>query len=91
MIAGRVFAPGDAFAVPDFAVEVLLAPTGAPWMKLSETIDYVAAVAPRTVIPVHDGGLAPAHREMHRALMGKFAPEGTTVHPLAIGEAFDLG
>lgn len=78
-IAGRVFAPGDAFAAADFPVDVLLLPTGAPWMKLSEAIDYMRSVAPKTVVPVHDGGLAKSHREMHRSLMAAFAPEGTTV------------
>lgn len=85
-IAGRVFAPGDAFAIPEHPVEVLLLPTGAPWMKVSEAIDYMKAVAPRVVVPVHDGGLATAHREMHRGLMQKFAPEGTTVLRPAVGE-----
>ncbi|MFT4214980.1 MAG: MBL fold metallo-hydrolase [Microbacterium sp.] len=86
-IDGRVFAPGDAFAVPEHPVDVLLLPTGAPWMKLSETIDYLREVSPRIAIPVHDGGLAPAHRQMHRALMTTFAPEGTTILTPAIGEA----
>lgn len=91
LIGGRVFAPGDAFAVPDFPVDVLLLPTGAPWMKLAETIDYLKAVAPREVVPVHDGGLATPHREMHRSLMEKFAPEGTAIHRQAIGEVLELG
>ncbi|MGV2985045.1 MBL fold metallo-hydrolase [Microbacterium sp. AGC85] len=89
-IAGRVFAPGDAFARPDFDVEVLLLPTGAPWMKLSEAIDYLREVAPRIVIPVHEGGLAPAHQQMHRGLIAKFAPGGTTVLTPALGEPVRL-
>lgn len=87
---GGVFAPGDAFAVPDRPVDVLLAPTGAPWMKLHETITYVAEVAPRRVIPVHDAGLAPAHRMLHTSLMTKFAPAGTEVHVLDIGGVLRL-
>jgi L-ascorbate metabolism protein UlaG (beta-lactamase superfamily) len=90
LIEERVFAPGDSFAVPDFAVDVLLLPTGAPWLKLSDTIDYMRAVAPNTVVPVHDGGLARAHREMHRTLMQKFAPEGTVVFRPEIGDALAL-
>ena len=91
LIAGRIFAPGDAFAVPESPVDVLLLPTGAPWMKLAETIDYLKAVSPHVVIPVHDGGLATPHREMHRTLMEKFAPEGTAVRRQSIGEALELG
>ncbi|MFT3797129.1 MBL fold metallo-hydrolase [Microbacterium sp.] len=90
LIGGRVFAPGDAFAVPESPVDLLLLPTGAPWMKLSETIDYLRQVAPDAALPVHDGGLAPAHQQMHRALIGKFAPEGTAVLVPTRGEAIDL-
>jgi L-ascorbate metabolism protein UlaG (beta-lactamase superfamily) len=90
LIADAVFAPGDAFAIPAFAPEILLAPTGAPWMKLSETIDYIQRVAPRHAIPVHDGGLAPAHRTLHTVLMAKFAPEGTQVHVLDVGDSLEV-
>lgn len=90
LIDGTVFAPGDAFAIPDFEVDVLLLPTGAPWMKLSETIDYMHEIAPRVILPVHDGGLAVAHREMHRGLMQKFAPEGTTVLRPSVGDRIEV-
>lgn len=86
-IADCVFAPGDSFARPNHDVDVLLLPTGAPWMKLSETIDYLRDVAPRVAIPVHDGGLAAPHQQMHRGLITKFAPEGTTVITPAVGES----
>lgn len=89
-IGGVVFAPGDSFEMPPNRVDLLLAPTGAPWMKLSETIDYLRQVAPRRLLPVHDGGLGPAHRNMHRGLMTKFAPEGTLVHCLDHGESMEL-
>lgn len=86
-IAGTVFAPGDAFAKPAQAVDVLLLPIGAPWMKLSEVVDYVRAVAPRIAVPIHDGGLAAPHRQMHCSLLKKFAPEGTDIVAAAVGEA----
>lgn len=90
LVAGGVFAPGDSFAAPPGPVEMLLVATGAPWMKISEAIDHLRLVAPRRAVPVHDGGLAPAHRTMHRSLLARFAPEGTTVHPLDPGAWLDL-
>lgn len=90
LIADTVLAPGDAFFVPDVAVDVLLLPTGAPWMKLAEGIDYLRAVSPRIAIPVHDNGLAPAHQKLHQALLTKFAPSGTTVLVPDLGEDLDL-
>ncbi|HEY0904543.1 MAG TPA: MBL fold metallo-hydrolase [Marmoricola sp.] len=50
----RVFHPGDALTVPPTSPDVLLLPVSAPWLKVSECIDYARAVgAPRSVA-IHD-------------------------------------
>jgi len=58
LIGGRFFHPGDSFTVPDVSVEVLGLPTAAPWLKASEAIEFLRAVAPRIAIPIHEGLLA---------------------------------
>lgn len=78
-IGGRVLAPGDSLVPPAGDVDVALVPTGAPWLKLAEAIDYLRTVQPQTAVPVHDAGLAPAHQGLHRALMEKFSADSTTV------------
>ncbi|NMO04466.1 MBL fold metallo-hydrolase [Gordonia sp. TBRC 11910] len=89
-IGGRIFAPGDALTVPSQPIEVLLAPLAGPWMKLSEGIDFIRAVAPDVVVPVHDAGLAPAHRGLHRALFTDFGPTDSTFTPLDPGQSITL-
>ncbi len=42
----RLMHPGDALFVPGEPVEVLATPAAAPWMKISEAVDYLRAVAP---------------------------------------------
>lgn len=50
----RVFHPGDALTVPEDEVDVLLLPVSAPWLKVSECIDFARDVgAPRSVA-IHD-------------------------------------
>jgi L-ascorbate metabolism protein UlaG (beta-lactamase superfamily) len=49
-----VFHPGDALTVPDVAVDLLLAPASAPWLKLSEAVDFVRAVGAPRSLAVHD-------------------------------------
>jgi L-ascorbate metabolism protein UlaG (beta-lactamase superfamily) len=58
MIAERFFYPGDAYTVPGEPVEILATPVGAPWLKIEEAIDYVRAIKPKVVIPVHDAVLS---------------------------------
>lgn len=49
-----VYHPGDALTEPGEAVDVLLCPVSAPWMKASEAIEFARAVrAPRN-LAIHD-------------------------------------
>lgn len=45
--------PGDSLIVPEQPVDVLALPAAAPWLKISEAIDYLRAVAPRVAVPIH--------------------------------------
>jgi len=55
LIAGRLFMPGDALHdVPPKPVEILALPTGGPWCKVAEAIDYAKAVKPKVAFPIHD-------------------------------------
>ncbi len=58
----RFMHPGDALFVPDEPVEVLATPAAAPWMKISEAVDYLRAVGPRHAVPIHQGIIAPEAR-----------------------------
>lgn len=57
VIDGEIFHPGDAFTVPDMSVNTLLVPTNAPWLKVSEVIDYLREIRPARAYSVHDGRL----------------------------------
>jgi len=80
LIDGTHLHPGDSFTPPPAPVDVLFLPTGAPWLKLSEAVDYLRAVGPRTAVPIHEAVLAmPA---MHYRMFDGLAPEQTTVRVL---------
>lgn len=54
-VDAQVFHPGDALTVPEDPVPILLLPANAPWLKVSELIDYAREVAPSRAYAVHDG------------------------------------
>lgn len=49
-----VFHPGDTYEYAPEGVDVLAVPLTAPWAKISETVDFVQRVAPRSLLPIHD-------------------------------------
>jgi L-ascorbate metabolism protein UlaG (beta-lactamase superfamily) len=83
-----VLHPGDSFDLPGRAVDVLLLPTAAPWLKVSEAVDYLRAVAPPLAVPIHQALLAVPEKfyELYREL----APATTTVQVAPRGEALEL-
>ncbi|MFG2040779.1 MBL fold metallo-hydrolase [Dactylosporangium sp. NPDC048998] len=56
--AGGVYHPGDSFDVPaDADVDTLFVPVAAPWLKLTEAVEFVRAIKPRRAFALHDGML----------------------------------
>ncbi len=85
MVNDLLYFPGDSFTVPESEVTVLALPICAPWMKISEAIDFLQKVAPRQAFPVHEmvysaQGQAIANRLM-AAAAEKTQTDYTVVHP----------
>jgi hypothetical protein len=70
---------------------VLAVPAAAPWLKLSEPIDYLRAVRPKVAVPVHDLLLSDAGRSIHyRQLEQLGAKGGTALRSLDDGVPAEL-
>ena len=87
-IAYRLIGPGDQLELAGATVDVLLLPTAAPWLKVSEAVDYLRAVDPGLAVPIHQAILAKP--EKHYELFRELAPVGTEVHVVAHAEPFTL-
>lgn len=87
VVAGSVLHPGDSFFAPPEPVDTLLLPLHAPWSKVGEVLDHVAAVRAVRVHPVHDGllnerGLGVVEQHARR-VTGEY---GNAYSRLAVGE-----
>jgi L-ascorbate metabolism protein UlaG (beta-lactamase superfamily) len=82
-----LFHPGDALTVPDDHPAVLLLPVSAPWLKVSECIDYARDVgAPRSVA-IHDAIYSDAGLGIVSNHLGGFlAPREQEYVRLGVGE-----
>jgi L-ascorbate metabolism protein UlaG (beta-lactamase superfamily) len=91
LVDGRLFHPGDAFTLPGQPVEVLAVPAAAPWLKVSEAVDYLREVRPRIGVPVHEKVLSALGTSLHyRQLEQLGAKEGTTLRVMDDGKPLEL-
>ena len=86
--ADTILHPGDSFDLPGRDVTVLLLPTAAPWLKVSEAVDYLRAIAPPLAVPIHQAILAKPDK--HYGLFRELAPPGTDIQIAAHAEPLKL-
>lgn len=70
---GKLYYPGDSYALPDCPVETLAIPASAPWMKMSEAMDFITAVRPKTCFPTHNALLSAEGHGLANAWLQKAA------------------
>ncbi|GGM32200.1 MBL fold metallo-hydrolase [Dactylosporangium sucinum] len=70
---GPIYHPGDSFHVPDEEVATLFVPVSAPWLKLSEAIDFTRAVKPERAFALHDSLLVEAGQQIVTGHMNRLS------------------
>ncbi|MFC4603569.1 MBL fold metallo-hydrolase [Rhodococcus kronopolitis] len=87
---GQFLHPGDSLFVPEQAVDVLAIPAVAPWMKISETVDYLRAVAPRMAVPIHQGIINDPASGIYYGRLNEMGPDGTEFRVLPTEDATEV-
>ncbi len=93
LIARKLFMPGDALHdVPEKQVDILALPTGGPWHKMSEAIDYAKKVNPCVVFPIHDAMYTDHYRQssIPRWIGGQLESGGISFVNMAEGDTYDF-
>ncbi len=90
-IGPRLFYPGDALYDPKKPIDILALPVAAPWLKISEAIDYALALAPKSVFPVHDGVLNEKVSDLPKHIAGSILEKhGIRYLNLEIGKETEI-
>ena len=85
------FYPGDSYTLPDAPVRVLAVPANAPWMKIADSIDYIAHVKPERCLPTHNGLLSEAGHTIYNGGLKRGADAaGAEFVFLRPGESLDI-
>jgi L-ascorbate metabolism protein UlaG (beta-lactamase superfamily) len=88
VLPGGIYHPGDSFTVPEVPVTTLLTPADAPWCKISETVDWIRAVAPQRAYLMHDAILSEIGLGMVERIAGGMVE--ADVSRLTEGERIEL-
>jgi len=82
---------GDSYTVPPVPVDTVAVPSGAPWMKISESMDYVDALHPKRSFPTHEMVLSVAGKTMANGrIADRTALGGGEFFALEPGDELDL-
>lgn len=74
LIDDRLYYPGDSFVVPiNVPVRELALPASAPWLKISEAMNFLAQVRPEFVFPTHDAILSDEGKALIDRMLGAVA------------------
>lgn len=91
LVNGVFFYPGDSFELPNKAVKVAAIPAAAPWLKISDAIDYISKLKTPVVIPTHDAILSDAGKAVHDRLLTEAAEAvGSEYKRLQPGESLPV-
>lgn len=83
-----LFHPGDAYDGEPGDVDVLAHPLNAPWAASRDSIAFVARIAPKTFVPIHDALLSDVGRTMYASHIEQFSGvEGLTLVDLRDDES----
>jgi L-ascorbate metabolism protein UlaG (beta-lactamase superfamily) len=67
MINSQLYYPGDSYTFPEQSVEILACPTSAPWLRISDVIDFLDLIRPKKCFATHNALLS----EQGHALQNK--------------------
>ena len=89
MINNKLFNTGDALINPPKKVDILIFIVTAPWIKLSEILDFIFDVKPRIAIPAHDGNMKDITDYLEK-LTKILGDKGILLHNLEINKEYKL-
>jgi len=91
LVNGNLYYPGDSFTLPNKAVKTLALPVSGPWLKTSESLDFMVAVKPQLAFPTHDALLSEAGISVYEGLYKMLAQANNiTFEQLRPGQSIEI-
>jgi L-ascorbate metabolism protein UlaG (beta-lactamase superfamily) len=91
LVNDALYYPGDSFTLPDRKVKMLACPTSAPWLKISDVMDFVAAIKPARSFATHNALLSDFGHALNNGRVKAATEEhGGTFTYLQLGDSIEV-
>lgn len=91
MVNNKLYYPGDSFTKPRSPVQLLALPVSAPWLKLSESMDFLTSVKPQLAFPTHNALLSEAGENLVDNILSDVAKDlGAELKIIQQGSSIDV-
>ena len=91
LINSRLYYPGDSYTFPEQSVEILACPTSAPWLRISDVIDFLDLIRPKKCFATHNALLSEqGHALQNNRVQQIVEKHGGEFRYLNVGESWQL-
>jgi L-ascorbate metabolism protein UlaG (beta-lactamase superfamily) len=91
LVNGKLYYPGDSYTTPDVPVEILACPTSAPWLKIGDVMDFVAAIKPNQSFATHNALLSDLGHDLNNGRVKLVTEQfGGKFTYLKVGESLEV-
>lgn len=91
MVNSQLYYPGDSYTFPETRPELLAVPTSAPWLRISDVIDFIEAIKPRRAFSTHNALLSEHGHKLQNSRVKEFVEKhGGEFRFLEVGESWVL-
>jgi len=91
MVNDKLYYPGDSYTHPDRPVAILACPTSAPWLKIGDVMDFVAAVKPKRSFATHNALLSDIGHALNNGRVKLVTEQGGgTFEYLEVGQSTEV-
>lgn len=90
LINELLYYPGDAFTLPNKPIDTLALPVSAPWLKISEVMEFLLAIRPRLAFPTHDAILSEVGKSLPDRMLPPIAEQVGATYQRINGESIEI-
>ena len=91
MVNGELYYPGDSYTIPEVRVKTLACPSSAPWLRISDVIDFLNLVKPSRCFPTHNALLSSEGHALQNSRIQEITQNhGGEFRFLDVGQSWEL-